>query len=131
MKKGLKIFLIVFVCIGLIAGAVSYYLLHGMKKIMQADIGAADLSAIEDGGYTGSVKAGRWGNTVSVSVQGGAITGITVQQDMAVTDDELKAALFDQVITDQSLDVDVVSGATVTCKAYLLAMEDALRNAAR
>ncbi|NLJ39781.1 MAG: FMN-binding protein [Candidatus Atribacteria bacterium] len=39
---------------------------------------------------------------------------------------ELSKKLFDQIIQKQSLQVDTVSNATVTCNAYLKAIENAL-----
>lgn len=37
--------------------------------------------------------------------------------------------LFDEVIKSQTLQVDVISGATLTSKAHLKALEDALKQA--
>ena len=39
---------------------------------------------------------------------------------------EVTQELFDNVIAAQSIDVDVLSGATVTSKAYLKSIENAL-----
>ena len=40
--------------------------------------------------------------------------------------DEITTELFDRVIQNQSLDVDIETGATVTSHAYLKAIENAL-----
>jgi uncharacterized protein with FMN-binding domain len=42
---------------------------------------------------------------------------------------ELTEQVVSDVIKSQSLDVDIVSGATVTTRAYLKAMENALTEA--
>ncbi len=40
--------------------------------------------------------------------------------------DEVTNTLFDRIIQNQSLDVDIETGATVTSHAYLKAIENAL-----
>ena len=41
--------------------------------------------------------------------------------------DEVTKTLFDRVIQNQSLDVDIETGATVTSHAYLKAIENAVK----
>jgi uncharacterized protein with FMN-binding domain len=66
-------------------------------------------------------------NECQVSVSSGRVTGI---QLMASKDPGGKntqtQALYDRVIQAQSLQVDTISGATLTSKAYLQAVENAL-----
>jgi len=81
---------------------------------------------VEDGTYNGKYQAGRFSNEVSVTVQNHKITGISILKDVLFKKDEVTKELFERVMEKQNTDVDVISGATVTCKAYLKSVEDAL-----
>ena len=86
-----------------------------------------DLTGVSDGIYTGTYEHGRWTNTVTVHVEAGKITGIDIVKDVAaagITD--CSDEVFRRVLESQDTQVDAVSGATVTSKAYLKAIEDAL-----
>lgn len=47
--------------------------------------------------------------------------------DVMFKTDEVTKTLFDRVIQNQSLDVDIETGATVTSHAYLKAIENAVK----
>lgn len=86
-----------------------------------------DLSNTADGDYTGTYDFKRWTNTVVVHVQNHAITGIDIVKDVPGADiTNCSGEVFSRVIAAQDTDVDTVAGATVTSKAYLMAIEDAL-----
>jgi uncharacterized protein with FMN-binding domain len=63
-------------------------------------------------------------------VSSGMVTDIKILED-ANKKDEVpeRSAMYDKVLKAQSLQVDVVSGATLTSKAYLRGIEDALMQA--
>ncbi len=95
----------------------------------------ADFSKLKDGTYTGNYAGGmyKWrANEVEVTIGTGKVTGIQQQnsKDPAAArfDTEL---LYKRVIDAQSLQVDTISGATLTSKAYLKAVEDALIKAGK
>jgi len=69
-------------------------------------------------------------NKVQVTVSSGKVSEIRL---LSSSDPGKKNTqqdvLYDRVIKGQSLQVDVISGATLTSKAYLRAVENALRQA--
>jgi len=92
-------------------------------------IGKVDFSKLKDGVYEGQHKGGRWSNRVRVTVASGRVTGIEVVRDVWFRRPELTEQVVSDIIKSQSLEVDIVSGATVTTRAYLKAMENALTEA--
>ena len=101
----------------------------GRKAGERLQIGKVDFSKLEDGVYEGQHKGGRWSNKVRVTVASGTVTGIEVVRDVWLPKPELTKQVVGDVIASQSLEVDIVSGATVTTRAYLKAMENALTEA--
>ncbi len=112
----------------LVGGTIAFGLI-GRKTGEALPIGRVDFSALPDGSYTGHYKGGRWSNTVRVMVASGRVTGIQVERDILFGQPEVKRRTIDAVLEAQSLQVDTVSGATITSKAYLKAVENALTGA--
>ena len=102
------------------------WITNGLSKYKKMPIGKIDLSKVEDGTYTGSFNGGRWSNTLSVTVKGHRITGLKVVKDVQFKLPEKMKLLFDRVLDAQTLQVDTVTGSTVTSKAYLKSIENAL-----
>lgn len=98
----------------------------GLKKVGKLNIGKIDLPKLDDGVYMGEFKGYRWSNHLEVTVKNHQIIGIKIIKDVVFGASDLSKKLFDQVIQKQSLQVDTVSNATVTNKAYLKAIENAL-----
>lgn len=104
---------------------------HQEAKNLPLD--GADFSRLKDGVYHGTYAGGmyRWrANECEVTVEGGRVARI----ELAGSSDPrakntIHQPLVQRVIEAQSLQVDVVSGATLTSKAYLKAVEDALLKA--
>ncbi|HWQ51683.1 MAG TPA: FMN-binding protein, partial [Terriglobales bacterium] len=69
---------------------------------------------------------GRWANELAVTVQGGKITDIKVVKDVQFGTAEVSGEVFRRVIERQNVTIDVVAQATVTTKAYLKSIENAL-----
>lgn len=126
VKVFLKVVLFVFLAFAVIGAAGIIYLSQGLKTGAQVVVHGVDLSRIDDGTYIGEYKVGRWNNEVSVEVQNHQITQIAIIKDVTFVKPEISAELFDAVIANQKVDVDVIAGSTVTCKAYLKAIENAL-----
>ncbi|MBN1774978.1 MAG: FMN-binding protein [Clostridiales bacterium] len=127
MKKGLKIFLVVIaIIIGLI-GLTLAAALPGLKEVTALDIESVDLTQIPDGSYTGSYDSYRWSTTVEVTILDHRITEI---QSVKIQDgrDSLTEDLKEKVLSEQTADVDAISGATASSNAYLKAIENALKN---
>ncbi len=97
------------------------------QEIAAIEIGGIDLNTVPDGTYTGSFDTVWVGAVVEVTVKDHIITAIDLQH----RHDQGEAAevIPDRVIAAQSLDVDMVSGATNSCMVILKAMENALLSA--
>jgi uncharacterized protein with FMN-binding domain len=88
-------------------------------------ITSPDLSKVADGIYQGKSKVGPVRVTLDVAVQNGVITSINIIKHFNGRGKKAEA-IVPQIIEAQSLDVDVISGATGSSKAFLLAVENAL-----
>lgn len=98
-----------------------------VEKTMAMEIADVDLSKVSDGTYQGSHPVGIMKYTVAVTVCGHKIESIEIVKAFSGNEYSRKGqAILDTVVARQSLKVDVISGATVTSKAYLAAIRDAL-----
>jgi uncharacterized protein with FMN-binding domain len=90
----------------------------------------ADLTSITDGSYPGSYEAGLVVVELTVAVADGRMTAIDLERHDNGKGDPAEA-IIDTVLREQRLDVDCVSGATVSSKVILKSIEDALAGAPR
>jgi len=107
-----------------------------MKEHQQAKnlpINMIEFSNLKDGTYIGEYEGGmyKWRtNKVEVTVASGKVTGIKLIGSSDPGKENTKHnELYNRVIDAQSLQVDTISGATLTSKAYLKAIENALAKA--
>lgn len=126
MKKKIVIIIGCFLVILFVAGLL---ITSGLSEGMKVQLTGIDLSEVEDGSYKGEYNFKRWSNSVTVEVKDNKIISISIDKDVFGADvtacsDEIIA----KVIKEQNTTVDVVTGATVTSKAYLKAIENALKN---
>lgn len=100
----------------------------GLEELNHMTITNVDLSTVPDGTYTGSHEVFPVSAEVKVTVSGHKITGI---QLIKHRNGQGKAAesIPGKVIEGQSLQIDVVSGATYSSKVILKAIEKALTTA--
>jgi len=84
-----------------------------------------------DGVYTGSAAGYRGTTTVQVNVSNGYITAISVvsTDDDARFFNSAKSSVISQILSSQSVSVDVVSGATFSSYAIIDAVTNALSSA--
>ena len=87
-------------------------------------------SKYDDGTYTGTASGYRGQISVSVTVSGGSITDITVT---SAKDDQqflsqAKDGVIPAIISQQSTDVNTVSGATFSSRGIINAVKNALEN---
>lgn len=127
VKLFLKIFLSIIVLMLLVFGGGMLFLSWGLDAGSEVALSGINLSELSDGTYTGKYKAGRWTNEVSVEVKDHQITEITLVKDVVFSKPEVTVELFDKVIANQTTTIDTIAGSTVTCKAYLKAIETALQ----
>jgi len=126
MKKIKKIVIIVVIGFAVVLTAGITYLNIGMNEGKKVIVGSIDVSQITDGNYVGSYKNSRWSNQVKVTVIDHRITAIIVEKTVLVEQADVTEKLISDVLTAQNTDVEIISGATVTSKAYLKSIENAL-----
>ncbi|MCL2264494.1 MAG: FMN-binding protein [Treponema sp.] len=96
-------------------------------KNLQAKL--PDLNEKQDGAYQGEYDLS--GTPVRVSLEvvlkGKIIDSINIKEHICSPIGKKAEAIIDKIITQQSLDIDAVSGATGSSKAILKAVENALQ----
>lgn len=92
----------------------------------QMEIQNVDLSRLEDGVYQGEYTYGHYTYMVTVQIKNHKIEEIEVSHGNQNERAKVAEGVLDRVVTEQKLDVDVISGATTTSKALLKAVENAL-----
>jgi uncharacterized protein with FMN-binding domain len=112
----------------------------GRNELQNMVIADVDFKKLRDGVYTGAYRGTKdsfRNAAVEVTVASGAVTEIRVTEGALANEKQTTEIrkgltinnLFDEVIKSQSLKVDVISGATLTSKAHLKAVENALEQA--
>ena len=113
-----------------IAGAIGWSKLEAEhKEAANLPLNRVDFTRLKDGTYTGRYNGGiyKWRvNETEVTVTGGKVTGIKLISGVEKRDGDSMEMLYDRVIKDQTLQVDTISGATLTSKAFLQGVENAL-----
>lgn len=125
MIKFILISLGVLVAVIVIGGTI--FMTYGMGRTKNAIISDVNLSRVPDGVYKGSYSGGRWSNQIEVTVSGGKIVTVVTSKPMLISMEEIAQKVYSAVVEKQSLQVDTVSSATVTTKAVLKAIENALK----
>lgn len=124
--KVLNILGLIFLLLIIVVAASMFYFSRGLDEVLNISINPVDLTDVEDGIYKGRYEYGRWTNELNVTVNNQKITRIDIEKDVKIVQPELSSQLFERVIEKQNTTVDAVSGGTVTCKAYLKSIENAL-----
>ncbi|TVP94211.1 MAG: FMN-binding protein [Acholeplasmatales bacterium] len=109
------------------SGGMLMYLTHAMDGVRTETITAVDIGAVADGTYRGEYVRQRFSVTVDVTVTDGAIDAVNIVRDLRFKDETVAAILFERMIEENRLDVDVVSGATLSSISYQKAVEHALK----
>lgn len=136
-KGGVRILLIVLmvILIILVAGGATGWsaLMKEHREAASLPLNAVDFGALRDGAYHGVYDGGMYlwrRNECEVTVADGQVTDIRLvaTEDPAAENMDY-AMLYERVIAAQSLHVDTISGASLTSKAYLQCVENALLQA--
>ena len=128
MKKRYKILIIltiVLVIIGISGKLMIDHIEKNLEKVLTIEIETIDLSQIEDGTYRGAYKQTPIEVIVDVKIVSHHITEIIIIKHVS-GQGEGANIIIDDVIDYQSLDVDLISGATYSSKIILLAIYNAL-----
>jgi len=129
---GWIILLVVLTAAGIPAGIGISKLNKEHAEARNVSLDGVDFSNLEDGEYIGTYPGGmyKWrANTVKVVVSGGKLSEIEPVSGVVDQGNGSTQKLYDRVIANQSLMVDTISGATLTSKGYLKAVEIALSQA--
>jgi uncharacterized protein with FMN-binding domain len=110
----------------LLAAAAAFFGCQGSPPEVQVSM--PSMSAIPDGAYRGTAKVFPVLVAVEVTVSGGRITEFTILKHRHGRG-KAAEALAAQVVARQSIELDAVSGATISSRAILKAGENALRSA--
>lgn len=124
MKKAI-VLVIILVLVGLfvlVGTAVRNNIVKLANKTVVSDL---ELASVEDGIYKGEFSLLPVRAVVQVSVEDHQIQEIKILEHQNGLGEKAET-IIDRVIEKQGLDVDVVSGATVSSKVMLKAIENAL-----
>jgi uncharacterized protein with FMN-binding domain len=125
MKKVLLILGIVVVVLGLAAGVFYHLTQQELQKLVETPLPELDLRNTADGTYTGTYTAFPVSVEVKVTVTNHVLTAVDIiKHDNG--QGQAGEGIVAKVIEAQSLQVDVISGATYSSKVILLAIHDAL-----
>lgn len=104
----------------MIAGGL-FAVTRGLTEMQELVVNDVNPGKLPDGVYAGEFSRYRWSNIVEVTIKNGRI--VDIQTD---SDDALEQELSERIVAAQSLQVDINTGATVSSKAFLKAVEEAL-----
>ncbi len=129
--KGCLITTVVILLVLGIAGGIGWsFLTKEHREAASLPLNKVDFERLSDGTYHGVYPGGmyKWRyNECDVVVTGGKVTGITLaNSDDPGAENTNTQMLYDRVIQAQSLQVDTISGSTLTSKGYLQCVENAL-----
>jgi len=129
LKMFLNILLGLVIISGLGLGGALVFTAGERREAQNLPIAAVDFRKLNDGAYIGKYEGGMKklrANEVEITVASGKLTGIKILQHKENQTAEFTDRLYQRVLEAQSLQVDTISGATLTSKAYLKSVEDAL-----
>ncbi len=125
MKKAFKVIRTIVIIFVVLAGIMFFVVTKDLSTMAKTVINPVKITGLKDGTYEGYYQFSRWEATVQVTVKDGVITQVkSLKEVLPNVSDELN----EKIVKEQKNDVDAVSGATVTSKAYLKAVENALQN---
>lgn len=133
MKKIVRWILIGLAGLVVLTAAATPFMMLGMDKIRADSLSAVDFSNTPDGEYEGTYAVTRWRYRVSVRIESGRIVSIRLLDNAMAAQDETSRRLIQAVLEKQTVEIgiDALGGASITGKAFLKSIENALQSAAR
>ena len=129
--KALKILGITLLVLGLLTASVYFFGIKPhfdrLEQVAAMPIGDIDPAALADGVYMGEFSYNRSRINVTVTIEAGLITAVNVFSNRDSEYIDAASAVAMQIVSAQSLQVDLVSGATRSSKAILKSVENALK----
>jgi len=98
------------------------------QRVLAMPINEVDLARVENGTYRGSFTFNKFAYVVDVKVQDHRIAGIGMVKNRGGKWAVSAATMADSVVLHQKLGVDVVTGATASCRVILKAIELSFKN---
>lgn len=125
--KGFKRILLIFLILVLCFGIVGFLKLksESNKAINSIQISTVNLTFVDDGSYFGKYSSGPCSAKVKVCVKNHKIEKISLLEHKNGMGSKAET-IVDNVVDRQTLDVDTVSGATISSKVILKSTENAL-----
>lgn len=138
--KALWILIIIIAIIAAVFTIITFVDAPSRHEIQNLVIGSIDFNKLQDGTYIGEyngIKSNIRDTQLEVTILEGKITNIKILKgaiDKNGVPSKLTGGLsvkdlFDSVEKSKSFDVDTISGATLTAKTHLKALENALKKA--
>ena len=129
--KGCVIVVLIILVLLAVGGGIGWsFISKEHREAASLPLNAVDFDKLNDGIYHGVYEGGLYtwrANECDVTVTNGKVTDIQlVGSKDPGAENTGHEMLYDRVIEAQSLQVDTISGATLTSKAYLQAVENAL-----
>jgi uncharacterized protein with FMN-binding domain len=128
MKKATKILVIILIFLIVVGFGIFYFVQKietSLSELSALEIEDINLTNIGDGVYEGSYSVFPVSVTVKVTVENNVISEIEIVKHVSGQGQPAEVIVLD-VIAEQSLNVDVIAGATYSSKVILLAIKDAL-----
>jgi uncharacterized protein with FMN-binding domain len=126
MKKKLKIGLWILLGLVVIVIVMTSWAAMDPIKYRNLIVNEVKLDNLSDGIYEGSFNGGRFSNAVMVTVKDHKILDIKKTKPLSAPTDDLYKQVYDEVMKKQSVHIDTISGASITTKTALKAIENAL-----
>ena len=127
MKKSKKVLLIIFFVVSFLLIAGKIIVGNMVRNVQNISVSMPDLLNVQDGNYIGEYSITPLHVKVEVSVSNHRMTNITIlQHDNGLG--STAESIVNDVMEEQSLEIDAVSGATVSSKCILKAVENAIEN---
>ena len=126
-KKIITVILTIILVLGVFGVKYGIDFMYYEKVMPTVTIGSVDIASIDNGTYTGGFDAKIIAAEVEVTIESGKILDIKLLKHKYEKGGPA-TAIVDDIIRAQSLQVDVVSGATNSSKTILKSVENALTN---
>lgn len=128
MKKVLRVVGVIAITLLIISATFWFHLRNNMNTILDMDLNTYDFELFDDGEYSGRYYyENQIGAEVNVRIVNGEIASIEIVDHVYGLGQKAEYIVED-IIREQSLDVDAISGATTSSKIIKLAIQDALEN---
>ncbi|HBP25601.1 MAG TPA: FMN-binding domain-containing protein [Acholeplasmatales bacterium] len=125
MKKALIIIFGSLVCLVIAIVVLVGVMQKNLEKLTTQEIGDVNITEVPDGTYRGEYSVFPVIVKVDVTVASGAITEIIIVEHQNGQGGPAEV-ITGQVVSGQTLDLDLIAGATYSSKVILLAIENAL-----